>query len=152
MPPRLREDLLAATVVEDAVTYVDVTDPVTGAGFRFYDFEYGLARQLDGQRPLEEIVAWGASSYGLELSIPALEQFVRQLADMGYLHGGGAAAEARAGGGAAASDTSTEGAQPAAMVPASTLGSEPFTTVAGSSGSVSGAAVVDVGTSEIIDE
>jgi multidrug efflux pump subunit AcrA (membrane-fusion protein) len=87
MAPRLRDDLVAATVEEAGVTYVDLTDPTTGINFRFYDFEYDLAKQLTGQ-PLEDVVAWASAAYQLELTTEALDQFIDKLAGLGFLAGG----------------------------------------------------------------
>lgn len=95
MAPRLRDDLVAATVEEGGVPYVDLTDPATGVNFRFYDFEYDLAKQLTGQ-PLEEVVAWASATYQLELTSEALDQFIEKLAGLGFLAGAGAGAQPQA--------------------------------------------------------
>lgn len=92
MAPRLRDDLVAATVEEDGVIYVDLTDPATGVNFRFYDFEYELARQLTGQ-PVDDVVAWASVTYELELTVAALDEFVEKLAGLGFLADGGAGAQ-----------------------------------------------------------
>ncbi|HEY4393040.1 MAG TPA: hypothetical protein VGP64_03215 [Polyangia bacterium] len=92
MAPRLRDDLVAATVDEDGVAYVDLTDPATGINFRFYDFEYELAKQLTGQ-PLEAVVAWASATYQLDLTSEALDQFIEKLAGLGFLAGAGAGAQ-----------------------------------------------------------
>jgi hypothetical protein len=102
MPPRLREDLVAATVEADGVVYVDVADPVTGVNFRFYDFEYELAKQFTGQE-LDAVAAWGSATYGMELTKDTLDQFVEKLTGLGFLAGTGAG-----------------GAQPAVLSPGST--------------------------------
>src|SRR3569623_1576985 len=97
MAPRLRDDLVAATVDEDGVTYVDLTEPATGISFRFNDFEYDLAKLLTGQ-PLDDVVAWASATYQLELTTEALDQFIEKLAGLGFLVGeevaGGAQPEA----------------------------------------------------------
>jgi multidrug efflux pump subunit AcrA (membrane-fusion protein) len=92
MAPRLRDDLVAATVDEDGVAYVDLTDPATGINFRFYDFEYALAKQLTGQ-PLAAVVAWASDTYQLDLTSEALDQFIEKLAGLGFLAGAGAGAQ-----------------------------------------------------------
>jgi len=84
MTPRLRNDLVVATTEEEGVACVEVTDPRTGSSFRFYDFEYALAQQLNGQ-PLEAVVAWAAATYGVELGNDALDAFVEKLAGLGFL-------------------------------------------------------------------
>ena len=47
--PRFRQDLEATATEAEGVPCVDVTDPRTGTNFRFYDFEYQLALQFNGQ-------------------------------------------------------------------------------------------------------
>src|SRR5216110_737328 len=89
MAPRLRDDLVAATVEEDGVVYLDLTDPATGVSFRFYDFEYELAMQLTGQ-PVEDVVAWASVTYELDLTPAALDEFVEKLAGLGFLASAGA--------------------------------------------------------------
>src|SRR5881628_3792731 len=108
MPPRLRDDLVAATVQEGDVAYVDVSDPNTGINFRFYDFEYELAKQFTGQE-LEAVAAWGSATYGMELTKEALDQFVEKLTGLGFLAGTGAG-----------------GAQPAVLSPISPSSGAPF--------------------------
>src|SRR3569833_604530 len=95
MAPRLRDDLVAATVNDAEVTYVDLTDPASGANFRFYDFEYDLAKQLTGQ-PLEDVVAWASATYQLDQTTEALDQFIEKLAGLGFLAGDGGGAQAEA--------------------------------------------------------
>lgn len=92
MAPRLRDDLVAATVEEDGVVYVDLTDPATGVSFRFYDFEYELAMQLTGQ-PVDDVVAWASVTYELDLTAAALDEFVDKLAGLGFLAGVGVGAQ-----------------------------------------------------------
>jgi hypothetical protein len=92
MAPRLRDDLVAATADDDGVAYVDLTDPATGINFRFYDFEYALAKQLTGQ-PLEGVVAWASATYQIDLTSEALDQFIEKLAGLGFLAGAGAGAQ-----------------------------------------------------------
>lgn len=84
MAARLREDLVATAADEQGIACVEVTDPVTGRAFRFYDFEYELARQLTGQ-PMEAVVAWASATYAIELSSNALDQFIEKLAGLGFL-------------------------------------------------------------------
>lgn len=82
--PRFRQDLLAAAAEAEGVTYIDVQDPLTGKQFRFYDFEYALAMQMDG-RPTDQLITWAASSYGMELTADGVEEFSRQLQELGFL-------------------------------------------------------------------
>src|ERR1041384_3698798 len=91
MTPRLRDDLVAATVEEDGVVYVDLTDPTTGVSFRFYDFEYELAKQLNGQS-VDAVVAWASDVDQTEMTVAALDEFVEKLRGLGFLVVPGAAA------------------------------------------------------------
>jgi hypothetical protein len=84
--PRFRHDLIATTVEVDGVRYIDVSDPERGTGFRFYDFEYELARQLDG-RPAGEVSAWAIATYGLDLTLAGIDEFAARLAELGFLEG-----------------------------------------------------------------
>ena len=58
--PRFRKDLEASATEADGVACVDVRDPNTGTNFRFYDFEYQLALQFNGQ-PTERGNGWMAA-------------------------------------------------------------------------------------------
>src|SRR5260221_8015668 len=82
--PRFRQDLTAVAAEADGVACVDVEDPASGNRFRFYDFEYAMATQMDG-RPYADIVAWAAQTYGLELTEDGVYQFAQQLEGMGFL-------------------------------------------------------------------
>ena len=82
--PRLRRDLTTHAVEVDGVRYVDVKDPQRGTSFRFYDFEYDLALQLDG-RPLADISAWAVATYGLDLTAIGIAEFTTRLAELGFL-------------------------------------------------------------------
>jgi len=84
--PRFRHDLTATAVEVDGVRYIDVRDPDRGTGFRFYDFEYELARQLDG-RPAADVSAWAIATYGLDLTPLGIEEFAARLAELGFLEG-----------------------------------------------------------------
>jgi len=83
-PPRFRRDLQAKPGTADGISFVDVSDPSTGRSFRFYDFEYALAQQLDG-RPLDEVARRMGQTYGMELTAEGLEPFIRQLVSLGFL-------------------------------------------------------------------
>jgi hypothetical protein len=84
--PRFRHDLIATAVEVDGVRYIDVRDPSRGLGFRFYDFEYALARQLDG-RPAADVSAWAIATYGLDLTPAGIDEFASRLAELGFLEG-----------------------------------------------------------------
>src|SRR6185312_13391586 len=82
--PRFRHDLIATAVEVDGVRCVDVRDPDRDVSFRFYDFEYDLALQLDG-RPATEISAWAIATYGLDLTPLGIAEFAARLSELGFL-------------------------------------------------------------------
>jgi hypothetical protein len=108
--PRFRKDLEASSTEVDGVACVDVSDPRTGTKFRFYDFEYQLALQLNGQ-PLAEVSAWAAAAYGADLTAAGIAEFAGRLAELGFLE---AAAPAPAP--AAAAPAAAAPAKPAEAV------------------------------------
>jgi hypothetical protein len=85
--PRFRHDLVANAVDEDGVRWVDVRDPRSGASFRFYDFEYELALQMNGQ-PIDAVVDWATATYGLELTPDGVWEFAGRLTELGFLDTG----------------------------------------------------------------
>ncbi len=82
--PRFRQDLVAAATEAEGVPCVDVSDPGTGTSFRFYDFEYQLALQLNGQ-PLRAVTAWASEAYGVDLTAEGVGEFAGRLAELGFL-------------------------------------------------------------------
>jgi multidrug efflux pump subunit AcrA (membrane-fusion protein) len=84
--PRFRKDLSAAATEQDGVPCVLVTDPLTGTSFTFYEFEYDLAHQLDGQLD-DDIIAWGVANYATALTPEAIEEFGKKLGELGFLEG-----------------------------------------------------------------
>src|SRR5215470_12856960 len=82
--PRFRKDLVASTTEVEGVSFVDVSDAATGTSFRLYDFEYQLALQLDGQ-PLDEIVTWAGTTYGMNLTPEGILEFAGRLGELGFL-------------------------------------------------------------------
>jgi multidrug efflux pump subunit AcrA (membrane-fusion protein) len=82
--PRFRQNLIASAAEADGVAVVDVSDPDTGNNFRFYDFEYQLALQLNGQ-PIGEVTAWASATYGVDLTPDGIGEFAGRLAELGFL-------------------------------------------------------------------
>jgi hypothetical protein len=93
--PRFRKSLPAVATETNGVPCVQVTDPQTGTSFTFYEFEYDLAHQLDGQ-DVEDVMAWAVANYQTDLTPEAIDEFASKLADLGFLEGGAAAARPRA--------------------------------------------------------
>jgi hypothetical protein len=130
--PRFRQDLVAATTEADGVPCVDVSDPATGNNFRFYDFEYQLAQQLNGQ-PLRAVTEWASAAYGVDLTADGIREFAGRLAELGFLEPAAqpdAAETPPPDSGAHASDNldnaeaewmTTEGAQTATYIPDPTM-------------------------------
>src|SRR6188768_677573 len=88
--PRFRKDLEAAPTEADGVACVDVRDPQTGTNFRFYDFEYQLALQFNGQ-PVRHIVAWARETFGADLTVDGVNEFAGRLRELGFLESGAGA-------------------------------------------------------------
>src|SRR3954470_2438511 len=82
--PRFRQDLTVAPTEADGVACVDVSDPKTGANFRFYDFEYQLALQLNGQ-PVAQVTDWASKTYGADLTVDGIPEFATRLGELGFL-------------------------------------------------------------------
>jgi len=83
--PRFRTDLVAQPIDEEGQRFVDVTDPDSGATFRFYDVEYSIACAMDGRRDLGELVDYALEELGLEASPEELETVIGTLDELGYL-------------------------------------------------------------------
>jgi multidrug efflux pump subunit AcrA (membrane-fusion protein) len=91
--PRFRKDLEASNTEADGVACVDVRDTKSGTNFRFYDFEYQLALQFNGQ-PLRDLIAWASETYGVDLTVEGINEFAGRLAELGFLESGVAGAAA----------------------------------------------------------
>jgi len=106
-----------ATTEADGVPCVDVSDAKTGAGFRFYDFEYQLALQLNGQ-PLAQVIAWATQTYGVELTNEGIAEFSGRLSELGFLETGATATETAPEGDSAADEwMSPQGTKTAQFIP-----------------------------------
>jgi hypothetical protein len=92
--PRLRDDLVVSTLDDEGVRYVDVSDPTSGSKFRFFEVEYVIAQAMNGQRDLGAVAEYVRAEVGVEASTSELWQVQATLAELGYLHGGAAAAPA----------------------------------------------------------
>ena len=83
--PCFRTDLVAQPIEEKGQVFVDVTDPDTGATFRFYEVEYSVASAMDGARDLQSLRAWARDEIGVEPTDDELTTVVATLAELGYL-------------------------------------------------------------------
>jgi multidrug efflux pump subunit AcrA (membrane-fusion protein) len=97
MSPRFRRDLSAAATEQDGAPCVLVTDATTGTSFTFYEFEYDLAHQLNGQ-PLDDIIVWAGVDYQTTLTAEAIDEFATKLRELGFLEPDGAGPRAESGG------------------------------------------------------
>jgi len=86
--PRFRTDLVAECIDADGQRFIDVIDPETGDGFRFYEVEYSLACAMDGARDVPGLVQWAKEELGIEPSRTELEQVITTLDTLGYLDSG----------------------------------------------------------------
>ena len=85
--PRFRTDLVAEPIQEGGKLFVDVFDPDSGTGFRFYEVEYSLACAMDGERDVAGLVRWAKEELGVEPSAGELATVINTLGDLGYLAG-----------------------------------------------------------------
>ncbi len=83
--PFFRYDLQTEAISEDGQRYVDVTDPVRGSSFRFYEVEYAVACGMDGKRDLEGLVAWAKAELDLKTNTDELGAIVSKLGELSYL-------------------------------------------------------------------
>lgn len=90
--PRFRTDLVAEPIEEGGHRYIDVVDPDTGNGFRFFEVEYSLACAMDGERDMAGLVQWAKEDLGIEPSTKELATVISTLGELGYLDSGAAAA------------------------------------------------------------
>jgi multidrug efflux pump subunit AcrA (membrane-fusion protein) len=95
--PRFRKELPAVATETDGVPCVQVNDPETGTSFTFYEFEYDLAHQLDGQ-DVQGVIAWAVANYKTDLTPEAIAEFASKLGELGFLERGGAGPRAESAG------------------------------------------------------
>ena len=91
--PRFRTDLVAEPIEEGGHRYIDVVDPDTGNGFRFFEVEYSLACAMDGERDMAGLVQWAKEDLGIEPSTKELATVISTLGELGYLDSGAAASD-----------------------------------------------------------
>src|SRR5437762_4919597 len=83
--PRLRTDLIVRTQQTSHETFVIVKDPVSRKFFRIGEAEQFIAEQLDGKTPLEVIRQRVEVRFGGELPMEALNGFLQNLKQYGFL-------------------------------------------------------------------
>ena len=83
--PRFRTDLVAECIEAEGQRFIDVIDPDTGDGFRFYEVEYSIACAMDGELDLAGLVQWAKEELGIEPSPAEIESVISTLGHLGYL-------------------------------------------------------------------
>lgn len=94
--PRFRTDLVAEPIDDGGKRFIDVVDPDSGNGFRFFEIEYSLACAMDGARDIAGIQRWAREELGLEPSAAEVATVISTLGDLGYLEGSAPASVASA--------------------------------------------------------
>jgi len=82
---RLRSDLVVSEQAARDGPVTVIKDPATGRYFRMAEVEYFIARQLDGETPLETIQRTTEATFGGELARETLDGFVATLRTCGLL-------------------------------------------------------------------
>ncbi|MHB8879573.1 MAG: hypothetical protein ACYC8T_38250, partial [Myxococcaceae bacterium] len=91
--PRMRADLrVHKTPTAEGAVY-EVEDPAAGKRYPLRDFELSIARMLNGQRSVAQVIA-GASDIGIPVSLPSFQGFIRKLKSAGLLDSSGGPAGA----------------------------------------------------------
>jgi len=85
--PRLRSDLTVSEQRTAGGLCVVVKDSLTGDFFRFGETEQFIARQCDGETPLEVIRQRTEQKFGATLPSQSLRAFIRNLENAGLLEG-----------------------------------------------------------------
>jgi len=94
--PRFRTDLVAEPIDDGGLRFIDVLDPDSGNGFRFFEVEYSIACAMDGERDLAGLMRWAREELGVEPSLKEIGTVITTLGDLGYLEGASTEAAALA--------------------------------------------------------
>lgn len=92
--PRFRTDLVAEPIDDGGLRFIDVLDPDSGNGFRFFEIEYSIACAMDGERDVAGLVRWAREELGVEPSAKEIGTVITTLGELGYLEGEAAEAPA----------------------------------------------------------
>ncbi len=91
--PRFRTDLVAEPIDDGGLRFIDVLDPDSGNGFRFFEVEYSIACAMDGERDVAGLLRWAREELGVEPSAKEIGTVIHTLGELGYLDGGPIAEE-----------------------------------------------------------
>lgn len=83
--PRFRDDLIVSRQEFEKVTYYVIKDPVTRRFFRVKEFEYFIARNLDGETAPEDIASRFQDRFAIPLPLDTLDKFIGRLEGLGFL-------------------------------------------------------------------
>ncbi len=84
MMPRIRNDLKATPLEEQGIRYFDVSDPKSGARMRMYDFEWLIAKRMDGSIDFEDVATWAQAELGLQPTPDDIQEYADRLAQLGF--------------------------------------------------------------------
>ncbi|HEU0006062.1 MAG TPA: efflux RND transporter periplasmic adaptor subunit [Terriglobia bacterium] len=87
-PPKFRSDLTVSQQQTAGRTFFVVKDPVCGEFFRFGEAEQFIARQLDGETPLEAVRKKTEEELGATIPTETLDAFIKNLEKTGLLETG----------------------------------------------------------------
>lgn len=96
-PPKLRDDLIVSEQETGGQKYIIVKDPVTFRYFRLREPEYFILRQFDGQTDGDTIARRLSETFGLTVSVGAIEQFAARVDELYFFEGSKAEYEISSG-------------------------------------------------------
>ena len=85
--PQFRNDLHSQLILREGTRLIEVTCPVSGTSFEFFETEYAVACAMDGQKDVDGLAAWSQAQLGFSPKTDELEAIVSKLTDLGYLSG-----------------------------------------------------------------
>ncbi len=85
--PKFRDDLIISQQEFEKATYYVIKDPITQKFFRIKEFEYFIARNLDGTTSPEEVARKFQEHFNIPLPLDTLGKFIRRLETLGFLEG-----------------------------------------------------------------
>lgn len=82
--PRLRADLQIQKRSTGELGLMDVSDPRSGRTFTLYDFEVSIARMLNGERKIVDVIE-AAAKIGIPVTLESFQKFIRQIRAYGFV-------------------------------------------------------------------
>lgn len=90
MRPTFRNDLTCSREEQQGVVFYRIDDPKSQTSFRLYEIEFLIAKKLNGERLLTDVIHAVKEEYNFDISEPDLQKFVGQLDSMGFVTNGAA--------------------------------------------------------------